>query len=152
MDIFTRKPCLTSNLILYQNLNSSCSHLTLSSHFLTASSFSVRGIKLAVVFDYLPHTYTTIHHNVSPVPLGGLSHPILSRPTTTVTMTIIKTITVNVEAHYTVLGNMPTVHILTAKALRSFVFPNNFDEKCYLLVSLKICGSTKIIIFLDRNS
>lgn len=66
-------------------------------------------------------------------------------------ITIIKTITVNVEAHYTVLGNMPTVHILTAKVLRSFVFPNNL-EKCYLRVSLKICGSTKIIIFLDRNS
>ena len=53
MDIFTRKPCLTSDWILSENLNSSPSHQTLPSHFLLALSFSVRWIKLAVDFDYL---------------------------------------------------------------------------------------------------
>lgn len=79
-----------------------------------ALSFSARWIKLAVDFDYLEQltqqstiTYLLLLYGVFHTPF--FPGPLLQL------ITIIKSVTVSVEAHYTMLGNTPTDRILRAK-------------------------------------
>lgn len=86
-----------SNLMLYQNLNSSSSLLTQPWHFLIAPIFSFTWIRIIVVLDCIHHTYTIIHHHISTVPLWCHLCPTLLRYTTTATTAIILIIMVNMD-------------------------------------------------------
>ena len=79
-----------------------------------ALSFSARWIKLAVGFDYLQQVTQRITITYLLLLYGVFHTPFFPGPLLQL-ITIIKSITVSVEAHYTMLGNMPTDRILRAK-------------------------------------